>query len=125
MKRRGFLASSAAALAAPAVQAAGDSKLLKFVPQADIALLDPHFSSALVMQLLRQAVIVLFRAVGPILLVAMFLGVVVNVIQTNGPVFATEALTPDLNRINPAKGVQRFFSSRARSSRSDTSRLSR
>ena len=71
------------------------------------------FSSALVMQLLREAVIVLFRAVGPILLVAMFLGVVVNVIQTNGPVFATESLTPDLNRINPAKGVQRFFSSRA------------
>ena len=47
--RRRFLAGSAAvALAAPAVRAAGDSKLLKFVPQADIALLDPRFSSALV-----------------------------------------------------------------------------
>jgi hypothetical protein len=30
------------------VQAAGDTKLLKFIPQADIALLDPHFASALV-----------------------------------------------------------------------------
>ncbi len=49
MKRREFLAGSAAmTLAAPAVWAAGDSKLLKFVPQADIALLDPHFASALV-----------------------------------------------------------------------------
>jgi peptide/nickel transport system substrate-binding protein len=49
MKRRDFLAGSAALpLAAPAVWAASDTKLLKFVPQADIALLDPHFSSALV-----------------------------------------------------------------------------
>ena len=49
MKRRDVLAGSAAfALAAPAVRAAGDPKLLKFVPQADIALLDPHFASALV-----------------------------------------------------------------------------
>ena len=49
MKRRNFLAGSAAlSLAAPAVRAAGDPKVLKFVPQADIALLDPHFASALV-----------------------------------------------------------------------------
>src|SRR5277367_5083461 len=49
MKRRDFLAGSAGlSLAAPAVWASGDAKLLKFVPQADIALLDPHFSSALV-----------------------------------------------------------------------------
>jgi peptide/nickel transport system substrate-binding protein len=49
MKRRAFLAGSAGlTLAAPAVWASGNAKLLKFVPQADIALLDPHFSSALV-----------------------------------------------------------------------------
>jgi peptide/nickel transport system substrate-binding protein len=49
MKRRDFLTGSAALpLAAPAVRAAGNAKLLKFVPQADIALLDPHFASALV-----------------------------------------------------------------------------
>ncbi|MCX7382410.1 MAG: ABC transporter substrate-binding protein [Alphaproteobacteria bacterium] len=49
MKRRSFLASSAAmTLAAPAVRAAGNPKVLKFAPQADIALLDPHFAPALV-----------------------------------------------------------------------------
>ena len=49
MKRRSFLATSAAAtLAAPAVRAAGNPKVLKFAPQADIALLDPHFAPALV-----------------------------------------------------------------------------
>ncbi len=49
MRRRHFLAGSAAmTLAAPAVRAAGDPKTLKFIPQADIALLDPHFAPALV-----------------------------------------------------------------------------
>jgi flagellar biosynthetic protein FlhB len=71
------------------------------------------FSAPLVMQLARDGVVVLFRTVGPILIVGMVLGVIVNIVQTNGPVFATEALAPDLNRINPLKGAQRFFSSRA------------
>ena len=48
MKRRSFLAAAATTLAAPAVRAAGSAKVLKFVPQADIALLDPHFAPALV-----------------------------------------------------------------------------
>ncbi len=49
MNRRQFIgAATAATLAAPAVQAAGDPKLLKFIPQADIALLDPTFAPALV-----------------------------------------------------------------------------
>jgi len=49
MKRRRFLGTAAATvLAAPAVRAAGDPKLLKFIPQADIALLDPTFAPALV-----------------------------------------------------------------------------
>ncbi len=50
MKRRGFLAASAAVaaspLAAPAV--AQGAKVIKFAPQADLALVDPHFAPALV-----------------------------------------------------------------------------
>ena len=49
MKRRHFLAGSAAmSLAAPAVRAAGNPKVMKFIPQADLALLDPDFAPALV-----------------------------------------------------------------------------
>ena len=47
MQRRAFLAATAATLAAPAVHAQ-PAKVIKFAPQADLALLDPHFAPALV-----------------------------------------------------------------------------
>jgi peptide/nickel transport system substrate-binding protein len=51
MKRRDLLASAAAGaaiLSAPAVRAADATKVVKFVPQADLALLDPVFTTGLV-----------------------------------------------------------------------------
>jgi peptide/nickel transport system substrate-binding protein len=45
--RRGFLAGSAA-LAAPHIVAAAEQRVLKFVPQADLAAVDPVFTSAYV-----------------------------------------------------------------------------
>ena len=45
--RRGFLAG-AAALAAPHIMAAAEQRVLKFVPQADLAAVDPVFTSAYV-----------------------------------------------------------------------------
>jgi peptide/nickel transport system substrate-binding protein len=54
MKRRNFLAGSATGLAAsiglgaPSVRAAGSAQVLKFVPQADLAILDPVFTTAFV-----------------------------------------------------------------------------
>ncbi len=46
MKRRQFLASTAAVLAAPAVVRAQGSRVLKFIPQADLASLDPVWTTA-------------------------------------------------------------------------------
>ena len=46
MKRSGFLASTATALALPAVVRAQAQSTLKFIPQIDLAFLDPHWTTA-------------------------------------------------------------------------------
>jgi peptide/nickel transport system substrate-binding protein len=46
MKRRGFLASTATALALPAVVRAETRTTLKFIPRIDLAFLDPHWTTA-------------------------------------------------------------------------------
>ncbi len=48
MKRWASVAASVAALALPAIGRAQSSRLLKFVPQADLAVLDPVWTSAYV-----------------------------------------------------------------------------
>ena len=48
MKRRDFLATSAALLAAPRIAAAQGSRVLKFIPQADVTVLDPIWTTAYV-----------------------------------------------------------------------------
>ena len=45
MRRRTFLASAAAVLAAPAIVRGEASQVLKFVPQADLAVLDPVWTT--------------------------------------------------------------------------------
>jgi peptide/nickel transport system substrate-binding protein len=45
MQRRTFLASTAAALAAPAIARGATASVLKFVPQADLAVLDPIWTT--------------------------------------------------------------------------------
>ena len=45
MRRRTFLASTAAALAAPSLARGAASNVLKFVPQADLAVLDPIWTT--------------------------------------------------------------------------------
>ena len=45
MKRRTFLTSAAAALAAPSIARAASATTLKFVPQADLAVLDPIWTT--------------------------------------------------------------------------------
>jgi peptide/nickel transport system substrate-binding protein len=48
VRRRGFLGGAAVALAAPAIAAPRGAKLLTFIPQSDLAILDPVFTAAYV-----------------------------------------------------------------------------
>ena len=48
MKRRSFLAASAATLALPAVSQAERSRVLKFIAQSDLAIVDPIWTTAYV-----------------------------------------------------------------------------
>ena len=48
MRRRAFLAASAATLALPAVVRADNQRVLKFIPQSDLAVLDPVWTTAYV-----------------------------------------------------------------------------
>ena len=48
MKRRVLLTSATAALAVPAVSRAQSKTTLRFIPQADPSILDPHFNTAYV-----------------------------------------------------------------------------
>jgi peptide/nickel transport system substrate-binding protein len=48
MKRRHFIAAAATTLARPAILRAQGTKLLRFIPQADLSTLDPHWNTAYV-----------------------------------------------------------------------------
>ncbi len=48
MQRRDFLSGSAATLALPAIARAQGSRVLKFVPQSDVTILDPIWTTAYV-----------------------------------------------------------------------------
>ena len=48
MQRRTFIAATAATLAAPSLAAAQNTRVLKFIPQADLTVLDPMWTTAYV-----------------------------------------------------------------------------
>ncbi len=48
MKRRTLLAAATASLARPAIVRAQSANTLRFIPQADLSILDPHFNTAYV-----------------------------------------------------------------------------
>src|SRR6516162_10251401 len=48
MRRRTFLATSAAMLTLPAIAKAENQRVLKFIPQSDLAVLDPVWTTAYV-----------------------------------------------------------------------------
>ncbi|RYY12160.1 MAG: ABC transporter substrate-binding protein, partial [Alphaproteobacteria bacterium] len=46
MKRRTLLAAASASLAFPSIGRAAGASTLKFIPQIDLAFLDPHWTTA-------------------------------------------------------------------------------
>src|ERR1700739_4205009 len=48
MRRRAFLAASAASLALPSISRAQGARVLKFIPQSDVTVLDPIWTTAYV-----------------------------------------------------------------------------
>lgn len=58
-----------------------------------------------------QAMVVIGRAVGPIALTGLLMGLIVSFAQT-GFLFSTQALAPDFTHMNPLVGVQRIASGR-------------
>ena len=64
-----------------------------------------------VMSLGGDAVLILLRVIGPLAVLAMALGIAVNMAQT-GPMWATESLQPKLDKLNPLTGFTRLISMR-------------
>jgi flagellar biosynthetic protein FlhB len=59
------------------------------------------------------AILTFLRVLAPIVLVAMVIGVVVNVIQTGGILWAIESVQPNFQKLNPLTGVKNLFSARS------------
>jgi len=60
---------------------------------------------------LGELLLAMLAVLGPLLLAVAVAAVLVNLVQT-GPIFSTEPLSPDFERINPASGIKRIFSLR-------------
>ena len=73
---------------------------------------DTRLTVALVMRHGAGVFLTLGQAIGPLLVVAMSLGIIVNMAQT-GPMWSPERLKPDFHRINPLSGAKNFVSARA------------
>ncbi len=69
------------------------------------------FSFAAVLGFVNRLLTESLYALAPFLLMLVVVAVVANVAQT-GPVFSFKPVSPDFDRINPAKGFERLFSMR-------------
>jgi flagellar biosynthetic protein FlhB len=74
--------------------------------------LNQKITQAFLIRQIMYHTIFIGRLFLPIGLGAMLIGVVVNLVQV-GPLFTTEPLKPNFNRINPISGWQRLFSSQS------------
>lgn len=86
--------------------------LRSFLQNSLIHLDDTRLSNKLLIQHGGQCLMALGKAVGPLVLTAMCIGILVNMAQT-GPLWAIQRLQPDFNRINPLSGLKGFLSPRS------------
>lgn len=71
----------------------------------------PELTPQSVFAIGAESGLLLLRTIGPFVLTAILLGVIVNMLQT-GFLISTQALAPDFNRLNPLTGAQRLLSGR-------------
>jgi len=88
----------------------------------DLMLISSHIFSALNgISVTQSGVYLLFQlvskqiliALAPIVLTIMVFGLFANLIQTGGPNFSLDPLEPKFSKLNPLKGMKRFFSKQA------------
>lgn len=65
-----------------------------------------------IMAIFVNIITVFVMAVGPICLIAMFLGIIPTVAQTRG-LFTMKAIRPKFSRLNPLSGIKKLFSAQA------------
>jgi len=72
---------------------------------------NPDFSTGGINVILRIAAISFFRLMAPFFIFILLASVMANVMQT-GFLMTGEPLTPDINKLNPLKGIQNIFFSK-------------
>lgn len=70
-----------------------------------------HWSAAEAASMLEMAIGAMFVVLGPLFVCVVVVAVLANLLQS-GVVVSTQALVPDLNRINPILGLKKMFSLR-------------
>jgi len=71
-----------------------------------------EISVAVAMDILKESMIAFFITVGPIMIVAMFVGVIASGVQTKF-LFSKDALKPKFSRLDFFKGIQKMFALRS------------
>ena len=91
--------------------ASASNMVEKYLSSGFLAQTSAAINKAAVIHVYRDALIDGLKIIWPILLLAMLIGILVNVMQT-GFFLTTKTLKPKMSRINPLEGAKRIFSSR-------------
>lgn len=67
------------------------------------------FTNQEVLYIQNQIIVLLVKTIGPILLIAMVVGILTTAVQTRF-LFSKESMTPKFNRLNPINGIKNMFS---------------